>query len=309
MKLTRFLWNDRVRWGMIDGDDILSAGRGRGVFRDRDPKPGRPICSLAEARLLAPIDARANKIVAAAANYGERDERDGPGIFMKQPGTIIGPDEPIVYPRTCEAVIHEAELGIIIGKTARHVPADIATQYVFGYTCVNDVSASRLKTSDTGRGTSMRVKHFDTFCPVGPWIDTDLATALRGDDLRIQCRVNGRTDVDGNANDMLWGVAELVSWMSEVMTLYPGDIIASGCPGVGEIKPGDTVEVEIEGIGVLRNPVVAEKLGWRTKPAILNQVQIAASESPLPLWQRARVRVTRLRAALRAGRPRSRDAT
>ena len=260
MKLTRFLWNDRVRWGMIEGDEILSAGRGRGVFRDRDPKPGRPICSLAEARPLAPIDARANKIVAAAANYGERDERDGPGIFMKQPGTIIGPDQPIVYPRTCEAVIHEAELGIVIGKTARHVPAnsDAVQQYVFGYTCVNDVSASRLKTSDTGRGTSMRVKHFDTFCPVGPWIDTDLATALRGDDLRIQCRVNGRTDVDGSTADMLWGVAELVSWMSEVMTLYPGDIIASGCPGVGEIEVGDSVEVEIAGIGVLRNPVVAD---------------------------------------------------
>lgn len=258
MKLARFLWNDRVRWGMIDGDDILSVGRGRGVFRDRNPKPGRPICSLAEARLLAPIDARANKIVAAAANYGERDERDGPGVFMKQPGTIVGPDEPIIYPRTCEAVIHEAELGIVIGRTARRVPADDAMRYVFGYTCVNDVSASRLTTSDTGRGTSMRVKHFDTFCPVGPWIDTDMANDFRGDDLRIRCRVNGRTDVDGSTADMLWGIPELVSWMSEVMALHPGDIIASGCPGVGEIEVGDTVEVDIEGIGVLRNPVAAD---------------------------------------------------
>ena len=108
-----------------------------------------------------------------------------------------------------------------------------------------------------GAGAGARVKRFDTFCPVGPWIETDLATALLGD-LRIQCRVNGRTDVDGSTADMLWGVAALVSWMSEVMTLYPGDIIASGCPGVGEIKPGDTVEVEIERIGVLRNPVVAD---------------------------------------------------
>lgn len=255
MKLAKILWNDRVRWGAIDGDEILSVGRGRGVFRDGGPKAGRPICSLSEARLLAPIDPRANKIVAAAANYGEKAGRDGPGIFMKQPGTIIGPDQPIVYPRTCEAVIHEAELGIVIGKTARRVSAGEALDRVFGYTCVNDVSASAMTTNDVGRGSSMRVKHFDTFCPVGPWVETDIADA---DNLPIQCRVNGRTDVAGSTADMLWGVAELVAWMSEVMALYPGDIIASGCPGVGEISVGDSVEVEIAGIGVLRNPVVAD---------------------------------------------------
>lgn len=255
MKLAKFLWNDRVRWGMIEGGEIFAAGRGRGVFRDRNPKAGRPICSLAEARPLAPIDPRANKIVAAAANYGEKAGRDGPGVFMKQSGTIIAHDEPIVYPRTCRQVIHEAELGIVIGRTARRVSPDEALDRVFGYTCVNDVSAAEMTTNDVGRGSSMRVKHFDTFCPVGPWIETDIADA---DNLRIQCRVNGRTDVDGSTADMLWGVAELVAWMSEIMALYPGDIIAAGCPGVGEIKIGDSVEVEIEGIGALRNPVVAD---------------------------------------------------
>ena len=119
-----------------------------------------------------------------------------------------------------------------------------------GYTCVNDVSANELTNSDIGAGMSLRWKHFDTFCPLGPVIATD----IDGDNLRIQCRVNGETQVDGNSVNMLWGVAELVSWVSDVMTLYPGDIIPSGCPGVDEINIGDVVEVEVEGIGILRNP-------------------------------------------------------
>ena len=144
-------------------------------------------------RLLAPIDPRANKVPAIAANYGERDERDGPGIFMKQPGTVVGPGEPIVYPRIGRSIIHEAEVGIVIGKSARHVSVDDALDHVLGYTCVNDVSARELASSDLGRGTSMRWKHFDTFCPIGPWI----VTGLDGDNLGIECRVNGETVVDG----------------------------------------------------------------------------------------------------------------
>ena len=250
MNIARFLWNDRVQWGIIEEDEVRALQGS--VFRS--PRPGRFLCSLMDVRLLAPIDSRVNKVVAAAANYGEPDERDGPGIFMKQPGTIVAHNEPIIYPRTGRSIIHEAELGIVIGRSARRVSASDAPDYVFGYTCVNDVSASELATSDTGRGTSMRVKHFDTFCPIGPWI----TTGLDGDNLRIRCRVNGDTQVDGRSGDMIWGVAELISWMSEVMTLNPGDIIPSGCPGVGEINVGDSVEVEVEGIGILRNPVVAD---------------------------------------------------
>ncbi len=252
MNIARFLWRDRVRWGVVEGDDVRAL-RG-GVFRNPRPRPGRTLCDLSAVRLLPPIDTRANKVVAAAANYGERDERDGPGIFLKQPGTVIGHNEPIVYPRIGRSVIHEAELGIVIGRSAKHVSASNALDYVFGYTCVNDVSASVLATSDTGRGTSMRVKHFDTFCPIGPWI----TTGIDGDSLGVACRLNGETVVHGSSGDMLWGVAELVSWMSEVMTLHPGDVIPSGCPGVGEIAVGDTVEVEVEGVGILRNPVVAD---------------------------------------------------
>jgi 2-keto-4-pentenoate hydratase/2-oxohepta-3-ene-1,7-dioic acid hydratase in catechol pathway len=250
MRLARFLWNDRIQWGLVEGDEVRAV-RGD-VFRD--PRPGRTLCSLSDVRLLAPIDAKANKVPAIAANYGERDQRDGPGIFMKQPGTVIGPLEPIVYPRIGRRIIHEAEVGIVIGRGAKKVSVENALDYVLGYTCVNDVSAMELATSDTGRGTSLRWKHFDTFCPIGPCIVTD----IDGDNLRIQCRVNGETVVDGSSSDMLWGVAELISWTSEVMTLHPGDIIPSGCPGGGEIKVGDTVEVEIEGIGILKNPVVAD---------------------------------------------------
>ena len=250
MKLARFAWNNETRWGCVDGDDIRAVR----ISRLGAPSAGSALCSLSDVRLLPPIDPRANKAPAIAANYGERDERDGPGIFMKQPGTIIGHGDAIVYPRIGRSILHEAEVGIVIARPARKVSVSDALDYVLGYTCVNDVSAAELATSDTGRGTSMRWKHFDTFCPIGPWIETD----LDGDDLRVRCRVNGKTEVDGSTKDMLWGVAELISWVSEVMTLHPGDIIPSGCPGVGEINAGDTVEVEVEGVGVLRNPVADE---------------------------------------------------
>ncbi len=250
MHIARFSLNDRIQWGIVEGDEIRALD---GDLYD-SPRAGGRICSLSEARLLAPIDAHANKVVAIAANYGDKAGRDGPGIFMKQPGTVIGPDDSIIYPRIGVRIIHEAEVGIVIGRQARHVSVEDALDYVLGYTCVNDVSANQLTNNDVGAGMSLRWKHFDTFCPLGPVV----ATGIDGDNLRIQCRVNGKTDVDGSSSDMLWGVAELVSWVSDVMALYPGDIIPSGCPGVDEIKVGDTVEVEVEGIGILRNPVIAD---------------------------------------------------
>ena len=249
MHLARFLWNNRIRWGIVKGNDVWKH-RGN-LFRNA--RAGDYLGPLAHARILPPLE-RTNKVVAIAANYGEKDDRDGPGIFMKQPGTNIGHRDPIVYPQICTKIIHEAELGIVIGKTARHVATEAAIDHVFGYTCCNDISAREMTTSDLGRGQSMRWKNFDTFCPVGPTI----ATGLDGDNLRIQCRVNGKTDVDGSTRDMIFGVAELINWVSRVMTLNPGDIISSGCPVTAEIQVGDTVEVEIEGIGTLTNPVVSE---------------------------------------------------
>lgn len=250
MHIARFSWNNATHWGIIDGGDLRAID---GDLYD-NPSAGARICALADARLLAPIDRHANKVVAIAANYGDKAGRDGPGIFMKQPGTVIGADDAIVYPRIGRRIIHEAEVGIVIGKQARQVSAADALDYVLGYTCVNDVSAAELANTDIGAGMSLRWKHFDTFCPIGPAI----ATGLDGDNLRIRCIVNGKPVVDGSSADMLWGVAELVSWVSDVMTLHPGDIIPSGCPGVDEINVGDTVSVDIEGIGVLRNPVIAD---------------------------------------------------
>ena len=250
MQIARFSWNDEIHWGIVEGDEVRAI---EGDLYD-SPRPGQRLCALSDARLLAPIDAHANKVVAIAANYGDRAGRDGPGIFMKQSGTVIGPDDSIIYPRIGRRIIHEAEVGIVIGKQARHVSVSDALDYVLGYTCVNDVSANELTNNDVGAGMSLRWKHFDTFCPLGPVVATD----IDGDNLRIRCRVNGQTQVDGNSANMLWGVAELVSWVSDVMTLYPGDIIPSGCPGVDEINIGDVVEVEVEGIGILSNPVIAD---------------------------------------------------
>ena len=278
MKIARFLWRNKVRWGRIDGDQVYAiridrsnsdhpnaAKVMRSMYDARDHQFSdprfnpKPLCHLSEIRLLAPIDPRYNKVVAIAANYGERDDRDGPGIFMKQPGTIIGPDDAIIYPRTGISVIHEAELGIIIGRYAKNVSVDNAPSHILGYTCVNDVSGAKFTADDTGRGLSMRWKHFDTFCPIGPWIEiNDTIREHRFWPLSVQCHVNGQTVVDGSTGDMLWNIPELISWVSEVMTLYPGDIIATGCPDVGEINVGDTVEVEVEGVGTLRNFVVAD---------------------------------------------------
>ena len=205
MRIARYLWNDRVLWGIVDGD-VMRTVRGD-LYRAA--RPGRTACSLSEVRLLAPLE-RTNKVVGIAANYGETDERDGPGIFLKQPGTNVGHLDPIVYPRIARSVIHEPELGIVIGTAARHVTTENALDHVLGYTCTNDVSARELASSDVGRGTSMRWKHFDTFCPIRPVI----STGLDGGNLRVQCRVNGKTDVDFSTSAMIWGIAELISWVS-----------------------------------------------------------------------------------------------
>ena len=250
MKIARFLWQGRPTWGAIDGDDLRGLPNGPFAYL----QPGSALCKLSDAELLAPIDPYANKVPAMAANYGEKAGRDGPGIFMKQPGTVIGPGDAIVYPRSCTEVVHEAEVGIVIGKEARHVGVDEALDFVLGYTCINDVSAMKMKTNDVGRGMSLRWKHFDTFCPIGPYVVTD----LDGDSLAIACRVNGETVLEDSTRNMLWGMAEVVSWVSEVMTLYPGDIIPSGCPDALPFQIGDTVEIEVEGIGTLSNPVVAD---------------------------------------------------
>jgi len=250
MKIARFMLGLEETWGVILEDSIHAIS---GTPYDIK-NVGDRICSLSDITLLAPLSLT-NKVPAIAANYGEKDERDGPGIFMKQPGTYTSHQGDIVYPRSCKSVIHEAEVGVVISKTARHISESEAMDYVMGYTCVNDVSAKETIESDLGKGLSMRWKHFDTFCPIGPHIETEIDDP---GNLKIECFVNGELSAGGNTSEMIFAIPKLISWVSEVMTLQPGDIIPTGCPETAEINIGDVVEVRIEGIGSLVNNVIED---------------------------------------------------
>ena len=173
-----------------------------------------------------------------------------PMVFLKPSTSVIGPGEPIALPWQSERVEHEAELAIVIGRLCRDVPEDRVADVVLGYTCANDVTARDLQRADGQWG---RAKGFDTFCPLGPWIET----AFDPEDAAIECQVNGESRQSGSTGDMVHSVTELVAWISSVMTLLPGDVILTGTPaGVSAITAGDVVRVTIDGIGTLENPVV-----------------------------------------------------
>ncbi|UCG41304.1 MAG: fumarylacetoacetate hydrolase family protein, partial [Acidimicrobiia bacterium] len=176
---------------------------------------------------------------------------DRPIIFLKPATSVVGPAAPIVLPPDSEEVHHEGELAVVIGKLARNVPAEDASSVILGYTVANDVTARDLQRSD---GQWTRSKGYDTFCPLGPAIATEF-DPLEG--MRITTSVNGDVRQEGSTADLVFGVAELVEFVTRVMTLLPGDVLLTGTPsGVGPIQSGDRVDVEIEGIGVLSNPVV-----------------------------------------------------
>jgi TalC/MipB family fructose-6-phosphate aldolase len=175
---------------------------------------------------------------------------DEPLLFLKAPSALIASGDEIELPRASQQVEHEGELGVVIGRLAHNIPeAEDPLSYVFGYTCVNDVTARDLQRKDV---QFTRGKSFDTFCPVGPWIETDIDPSS----VTVQTRLNGEVKQKGNTADMAFSVAFLIRYISEIMTLYPGDLIATGTPaGVSRMKHGDTVEVEVSGIGVLINRV------------------------------------------------------
>ena len=212
--------------------------------------------SMREARLLAPVEP--SKIVCVGRNYAAHASEMGgsvpkePMIFLKTPSSIVGTEEPIVLTRYSSHVDHEAELAVVMGKRCAHLgDLDDALSYVLGYTCLNDVSARDLQKSDV---QFTRAKGFDTFCPVGPHIETQLdpLNAL------VEARVNGAVRQSGSTSQMVYPVDFLIRWISRMMTLVPGDVIATGTPaGVGPLTAGDTVEVSVVGIGVLLNPVHA----------------------------------------------------
>ncbi len=211
--------------------------------------------ALDEVKLLAPV--APSKIVCVGRNYREHAAElgnkmpDEPLLFLKAPSAVIASGDSIDLPRASQQVEHEGELGVVIGRVARKLSSsDDPLSYVFGYTCVNDVTARDLQRKDV---QFTRGKSFDTFCPVGPWIETEIDPANAG----VETRLNGEVKQKGNTADMAFPVAFLITYISEIMTLYPGDLIATGTPaGVSRMKHGDTVEVEVTGIGVLRNSVI-----------------------------------------------------
>jgi 2-keto-4-pentenoate hydratase/2-oxohepta-3-ene-1,7-dioic acid hydratase in catechol pathway len=216
--------------------------------RDTDEK-----VAFSTAQLLAPVTP--TKIVCVGRNYRAHATELGndvpaePLLFFKPPSSIIGPDDMIELPSASSHVDHEAELGVVIGSRARNVPVDQALDHVFGYTCVNDITARDLQKKD---GQWARAKGFDTFCPVGPLLVTNIDPTTRA----VRCRIDDTLRQDGNTRDMIFSVRHLVAYISAIMTLEPGDLIATGTPhGVGALAHGDVVHVEIDGVGVLRNPV------------------------------------------------------
>ena len=211
---------------------------------------------LADVRLLAPSEP--TKILCVGRNYVEHAKELGnevpkiPLIFMKPPSSIIANGDMIILPPQSAQVEHEAELVVVIGKRGRHITPENARKHILGYTIGNDVTARDLQKSD---GQWTRAKGFDTFCPFGPWIDTEFDPA----DSVVTCRVNGQMRQMASTRDMVFNVGVLISYVSSVMTLDSGDLIFTGTPsGVGQLKDGDEVSVEIEGLGEIKNKVKSE---------------------------------------------------
>jgi 2-keto-4-pentenoate hydratase/2-oxohepta-3-ene-1,7-dioic acid hydratase in catechol pathway len=212
---------------------------------------------LEKIRLLPPV--LPGKIICVGRNYvahareHNAEVPDVPLIFLKPSTSIIGPEDPIVLPPQSRQVEHEGELVAVVGKRGRWIPPEESLEYVMGYTVGNDVTARDLQRGD---GQWTRAKGFDTFCPIGPWIETDFDPA----DSVITCHVNGEMRQMSSTRDMVFSVRQLIAFVSSIMTLEPGDLLMTGTPaGVGPLMSGDVVEVSIEGLGVLRNPVITEE--------------------------------------------------
>jgi 2-keto-4-pentenoate hydratase/2-oxohepta-3-ene-1,7-dioic acid hydratase in catechol pathway len=220
---------------------------------------GGSVGSIDKLTLLPPVEA--GKTICVGLNYKKHIEESNaktpefPMLFMKPRTALIGHGANIVYPKISQNVHFEAELVIVMGKRGKWIPRERVAEYVFGYTVGNDISARDWQRKEMANGFILWGKGMDTFGPVGPVVDTDIDAS----DLRIQLRVNGETKQDARTSDLLFDVPHLVSELSKAFTFEPGDLIMTGTPsGVGPIKAGDVIEVEIEGIGILRNPVVAE---------------------------------------------------
>jgi len=252
MRIVRYQTGEEApKYGWLLDDKVGEIqGYVFGEYRRRETKT-----PLAEVKLVAPCEP--SKILCVGKNYVEHAKEMGgeppkvPLIFMKPPSAIISNGDNILLPPQSAQVEHEGELVVVIGKKARNVTAETAKEYVFGYTVGNDVTARDLQQTD---GQWTRAKGFDTFCSFGPWIDTEFDPS----DAVVTCRVNGQMRQMASTRDMVFNVPTLIAYISSVMTLLPGDLLFTGTPaGVGELKAGDVVEVEIESLGKLTNSVKA----------------------------------------------------
>ena len=266
MRICRFSTGEEPRFGVVTGDvDEFGQPAEDSVVVALGGDPlyvGIKILeeqfALGDVRLLAPIIPR-SKVVGIGKNYAAHAAEMGgevpaePLMFLKPNTTVVGPGDPIFYPPQTSNLHYEGELAVVIGRICRDVPADQATDVIFGYTIANDVTARDLQKSDV---QFTRAKGFDSFCPLGPWIETDLDPQDFIDGRAVQTYLNGDVVQDGSTADMIFDVPALVAHVSSVMTLLPGDVILTGTPeGVGPMQVGDEVEISIAGIGALTNPV------------------------------------------------------
>jgi 2-keto-4-pentenoate hydratase/2-oxohepta-3-ene-1,7-dioic acid hydratase in catechol pathway len=237
--IVRFRLDGQVRGGSLS-------------LEDRRVVSGGEVLAMEDVELLAPC--QPSKIVCVGLNYAEHAKElkmklpEEPILFLKPPSAVIGPGAEIVVPKSSERVDYEGELGVVIGKRCKAIAAEEAKKYILGYTCFNDVTARDLQQKD---GQWTRAKSFDTFAPFGPWI-----ACIDPSNADIRTWVNGEFKQNSNTSDLIFDVPRLVEFISQIMTLEPGDVIATGTPpGVGRLEKGDVVEVEIEGIGALKNRV------------------------------------------------------
>jgi 2-keto-4-pentenoate hydratase/2-oxohepta-3-ene-1,7-dioic acid hydratase in catechol pathway len=264
VRIARFTTGEDPQYGVVSGDvaelgipaddAVVTALSGDPLYVGIHPTEEQH--RLADVRLLAPVIPR-SKVVGIGRNYAAHAAEMGsdlpsePLMFLKPNTTVVGPGDPVFYPRQSKEVHYEGELAVVIGRICRDVAADRVGDVIYGYTIGNDVTARDLQRGDV---QFTRGKGFDSFCPLGPWIETELDIT----DLRVQTHLNGDLVQDGTTKDLIFDIPTLVAHVSSVMTLLPGDVILTGTPeGVGPMQPGDEVDVTISGIGTLTNKVVS----------------------------------------------------
>ena len=260
MQIVRLIVQGRAKYGLLTKNTI--SGLRGSPFSHLEHLSSLSILDgstyqLDKVRLLAPC--LPSKIICLGLNYRSHIEEmklpipTMPLIFLKPSTAAIGPDGKIILPRGWKRIDYEGELGVVIGKKAKDVPEEEAKEYVLGYTCFNDVSDRHAQAAD---GQWTRAKGYDTFAPIGPWIETE----ANPDNLQLETYLNGELRQSASTSDLIFGISKLINFISGVMTLLPGDVIATGTPsGVGPINPGDAVEVKIENIGTLKNFVVSQE--------------------------------------------------